>query len=130
MRKIIPVRLFPYLIQRMGYYDIVYSFHHKYPISQLQRYCFSTENHSSLFAIFTYFIFLNLLMELNRFSYKHLCHLLAILTKISMTGTSTKTPTTVAKAAPEFSPNKDIATATANSKKLLAPINPAGAEML
>ena len=34
----------------------------------------------------------------------------------------TKTPTTVAKAAPEFNPNRDIATATASSKKLDAPI--------
>ena len=33
-------------------------------------------------------------------------------TSDSITGTSTKTPTTVARAAPEFSPNRLIATAT------------------
>ena len=59
---------------------------------------------------------------------KNLCLVaLAYLTSISITGTSTKTPTTVASVAPEFRPNKDIATATASSKKLLAPIIPAGA---
>ena len=40
-------------------------------------------------------------------------------TSESITGTSTNTPTTVANAAPECKPNKEIATATANSKKLL-----------
>ena len=40
----------------------------------------------------------------------------------SITGTSTRTPTTVASAAGLFAPNNVIATATANSKKLLAPI--------
>ena len=44
-----------------------------------------------------------------------------------MMGTSTRTPTTVAKAAPEFIPNRDIATATASSKKLDVPIKQAGA---
>ena len=47
-----------------------------------------------------------------------------------MTGTSTSTPTTVAKAAPEFNPNKLIATATANSKKFDVPINAHGAAIL
>ena len=51
----------------------------------------------------------------------------AILTKSSMTGTSTKTPTTVARVAPDDSPNSEIATATDNSKKLDAPIIPHGA---
>jgi len=53
--------------------------------------------------------------------------LFAIFTKVSMTGTSTRTPTTVAMVAPDCSPNTEIATATANSKKLEAPIIPAGA---
>tara|TARA_B000000441_G_scaffold92081_1_gene63646 strand:+ start:1777 stop:2046 length:270 start_codon:yes stop_codon:yes gene_type:complete len=56
--------------------------------------------------------------------------LLANATKDSITGTSTKTPTTVAKAAPEFSPNKLIETATANSKKLEVPIIAHGAATL
>lgn len=51
----------------------------------------------------------------------------AILTKNSITGTSTKTPTTVARVAPDESPNREIATATDNSKKLDAPIMPHGA---
>src|SRR5690606_38636562 len=38
----------------------------------------------------------------------------------SMTGTSTSTPTTVARAAPELKPNRLMAAATASSKKLLA----------
>ena len=42
----------------------------------------------------------------------------AILTSKSITGTSTKTPTTVARVAPDDSPNSEIATATDNSKKL------------
>ncbi|MGK8251315.1 hypothetical protein [Moraxella lacunata] len=50
-------------------------------------------------------------------------------TSDNITGTSTNTPTTVANAAPEFKPNKAIATATANSKKLLVPIKHAGAEI-
>lgn len=53
--------------------------------------------------------------------------LFAILTKSSITGTSVKTPTVVAKAAGESIPNNAIATATDNSKKLEAPIIPAGA---
>ena len=51
-------------------------------------------------------------------------------TSVSMTGTSTRTPTTVAKDAPEFNPKRAIATATANSKKLDVPIMQAGAAML
>src|SRR3990172_8203371 len=45
----------------------------------------------------------------------------------SMTGTSTRTPTTVASVAPEVSPNREMAVATASSKKLLAPISAPGA---
>ena len=44
-----------------------------------------------------------------------------------MTGTSTNTPTTVAIVTPELRPNRAIAIATDNSKKLDAPINAAGA---
>ena len=51
-------------------------------------------------------------------------------TKDNITGTSTKTPTTVAKAAPECKPNKLMATATANSKKLEVPIKQLGAAIL
>ena len=50
-----------------------------------------------------------------------------ILTTDSITGSSTGTPTTVASAAPEFSPNRLIAAATASSKKLLALMSAAGA---
>lgn len=57
-------------------------------------------------------------------------HLFASFTKLSIMGTSIRTPTTVANAAPEFNPNNAIATATANSKKLLAPIIAAGAHIL
>ncbi len=46
-----------------------------------------------------------------------------------MTGTSIKTPTTVVRAAPELSPNNEMATATDNSKKLLAPIIDAGEQI-
>ena len=53
----------------------------------------------------------------------------AKLTKDNITGTSIKTPTTVAKDAPEFKPNRAMATATASSKKLLAPIMAAGAQI-
>lgn len=53
--------------------------------------------------------------------------LFAYLTRVSITGTSTRTPTTVASVAPELSPKRTIATATDNSKKLLAPIREAGA---
>ena len=41
-------------------------------------------------------------------------------TSANITGTSTKTPTMVASAAPECKPNNAMATATANSKKLEA----------
>ena len=44
-----------------------------------------------------------------------------------MTGTSTRTPTTVARAAPELSPKRLIATATASSKKFEVPIRAQGA---
>src|ERR1035441_10198564 len=44
----------------------------------------------------------------------------------SITGTSTMTPTTVAKAAGESAPNSVMATATASSKKLLAPMSAPG----
>ena len=50
-----------------------------------------------------------------------------MLTSNSMTGTSVNTPTVVASAAGEVVPNSAIATATASSKKLDAPIIPAGA---
>ena len=46
-----------------------------------------------------------------------------------MTGTSTNTPTTVTKAAGDCNPKSAMATATANSKKLLAPIIAAGAQI-
>lgn len=42
----------------------------------------------------------------------------------SITGTSTRTPTTVARAAPDWSPNSAMAVATASSKKLLQPSLP------
>jgi len=51
-------------------------------------------------------------------------------TSDSITGTSTSTPTTVARAAPECRPNNEIATATASSKKLDVPIIQAGAAIL
>jgi hypothetical protein len=50
-----------------------------------------------------------------------------ILTSINMTGTSISTPTTVAKAAPDESPNSIVAVAMATSKWLLAPIIAEGA---
>lgn len=46
-----------------------------------------------------------------------------------MIGTSINTPTTVANAAPDSNPNNAMATATANSKKLLAPIIDAGEQI-
>jgi hypothetical protein len=46
-----------------------------------------------------------------------------------MIGTSMSTPTTVTKAAPLFKPKSAIATATDSSKKLLAPIMLAGAQV-
>ena len=55
---------------------------------------------------------------------------LQILQTDSITGTSTSTPTTVARAAPEEGPKRVMATATASSKKLLAPIRAPGAAML
>ena len=50
-------------------------------------------------------------------------------TSESITGTSTRTPTTVANAAPEFRPKILIATATANSKKFDVAIKDPGATM-
>ena len=43
---------------------------------------------------------------------------LTMATSDNMTGTSTSTPTMVGGAAPEFRPNREMATATASSKKL------------
>ena len=54
----------------------------------------------------------------------------AIFIRSSLTGTSTSTPTVVARAAGDVVPKIAIATATANSKKLDAPIMPEGAAML
>lgn len=54
---------------------------------------------------------------------------LAIATNVSMTGTSTRTPTTVARAAPLDKPNSPMATATASSKKLDVPISAQGTEI-
>jgi hypothetical protein len=51
---------------------------------------------------------------------------LTIRTTDNITGTSTNTPTTVASAAPDWKPKRAIAVATANSKKLLAPISADG----
>src|SRR5690606_9525065 len=51
---------------------------------------------------------------------------LTIRTTESITGTSTRTPTTVASAAPECTPNTATAVATDSSKKLLAPISADG----
>lgn len=50
-----------------------------------------------------------------------------IWTRDSITGTSTKTPTVIARVTPEWTPNKIVDTATASSKKLLAPIKAVGA---
>ncbi|MHB8131486.1 MAG: hypothetical protein ACYDEX_21095 [Mobilitalea sp.] len=55
--------------------------------------------------------------------------LFANLTNINITGTSTSTPTIVAKATGDVAPKRAIATATDNSKKFEAPIIPAGAAM-
>jgi len=49
-------------------------------------------------------------------------------TSISITGTSIKTPTTVARAAPEDNPKSIVAVAIATSKWLDAPIIAEGAE--
>lgn len=51
----------------------------------------------------------------------------AIFTRITITGTSTSTPTIVANATGVCAPNREIATATDHSKKLDAPIIPARA---
>ncbi len=56
----------------------------------------------------------------------HSLVLFTIKTATNIIGTSTKTPTTVARAAPDSKPNNTIAVATANSKKLLAPIKAEG----
>jgi len=56
--------------------------------------------------------------------------LLISLTTTSITGTSIRTPTTVAKAAPKLKPKRLMAAATAGSKKLLAPISAEGQAML
>jgi hypothetical protein len=53
--------------------------------------------------------------------------LVQTLTSISITGTSISTPTTVARAAPEDSPNSMVAVAMATSKWFDAPIMAAGA---
>lgn len=56
--------------------------------------------------------------------------LFAIRTRISITGTSVRRPTTVASTTGLSVPNSEIATATDNSKKLDAPIIAAGADIL
>ena len=69
------------------------------------------------------------LSPLNICSYARLYHFLDWLHTLqteSITGTSTSTPTTQASAAPELGPNSVMATATASSKKLLAPISAPG----
>lgn len=55
---------------------------------------------------------------------------LTIFATDNMTGTSIKTPTTVARAAPELKPKRLMAVATASSKKLLAPISADGPAQL
>src|SRR5690554_1435695 len=55
---------------------------------------------------------------------------LARATRESITGTSTRTPTTVTRAAPEFRPKSPIATATASSKKFEVPMRAQGAATL
>ena len=54
---------------------------------------------------------------------------MASATSDNIMGTSTKTPTTVTKAAGDCNPKSEIATATASSKKLLAPIIAAGEQI-
>ena len=66
----------------------------------------------------------------SNFVLKKFLVLFAIQTKLSIIGTSSRTPTTVASAAPLSRPNSVIATATANSKKLLAPMKEAEAPTL
>jgi hypothetical protein len=53
--------------------------------------------------------------------------LFIISTRDSITGTSTNTPTVIAKVTPESTPNKIVDTAIASSKKLLAPMKAVGA---
>ena len=53
-----------------------------------------------------------------------------IATSDSIIGTSTRTRTTVASAAPEFRSNSDMATPTASLKKFEVPIRQDGPEML
>ena len=67
------------------------------------------------------------LLFVNYFCGNQCVVLLAILTRVNITGTSVSTPTVVASAAGLVVPNNATATATANSKKLEAPIIPAGA---
>lgn len=55
---------------------------------------------------------------------------LTTFTTSSITGTSMSTPTTVASTAPDSKPNREIAAATASSKKLEAPISAEGQAML
>ena len=52
---------------------------------------------------------------------------LAMPTRLSMTGTSTSTPTMVASTTGDDAPNSEMATATESSKKFDAPIMPPGA---
>ena len=56
--------------------------------------------------------------------------LFAIFTSVSITGTSTRTPTIVASATGEVGQKSAMATATESSKKFDAPIIPAGAAIL
>ncbi len=66
------------------------------------------------------------MVKLRLESYDSYFQMFESFTSESITGTSIKTPTTVTRAAPEFNPKSAIATATASSKKLLAPIIEAG----
>jgi len=66
----------------------------------------------------------------SNFAVKKTFVLFAIHTRLSIIGTSSKTPTTVASAASLSRPKSAIATATASSKKLLAPMKEAGAATL
>lgn len=66
----------------------------------------------------------------SNFAVKKVLVLFAIHTRLGIIGTSSKTPTTVASAAPLSRPKNAIATATANSKKLLAPMKETGAATL
>lgn len=69
-------------------------------------------------------------LSLNQFFGNHDLVLFAIFTSVNIIGTSTRTPTIVASTTGEVGPNKEIATATASSKKFDAPIIPAGAAIL